>query len=526
MKICVASGQSADHETITESLRHLPGTVDVGKFIYSGDNLLQIVASDRTEVLILDVNLSGTNIFHTISKIRESKFLQVILIAPEKTYSYAYTAMKLQACELLIRPFDTEQLLAALTCAAKHLQTDYCFLSPHQKELSRRSFAEQLNVILDGQKTARDINTIYNTTLQNGLYQVVTFSVDFSSIDQIPQLAEQLCTSLIHFLEEKLANHIFDIVYSRIYNEIRIILNYPASSEEKIASVLPSLFLYAESLCSSSPGLEVFMGIGNSYDNINKLPQSCEESKNGIWQRMFSNAPRNKMGYQHLEIHVLPDEYKQQIFVLEQHIRTSIENLNIEDFTKYVNDYFSLPEDILYLPETRKSILSPVKYFCDLYKEKIDLFDHSDTYYYSIKMLLLSSRNIREFKTKYIRSFTEMFQHFLADSDNTTTKNISQAIAYIARHYMEDLSLEAVAAQVDLNPSYFSRRFKAETGQTFTAYLLTKRMTVARMLLAKTNYRINEVSSAVGYPDQRYFSQLFMKHVGMTPSMYRKVQDL
>ncbi len=94
---------------------------------------------------------------------------------------------------------------------------------------------------------------------------------------------------------------------------------------------------------------------------------------------------------------------------------------------------------------------------------------------------------------------------------------------YIQLHFSEPLSLDAVAAEVNLTPVYFSSVFKKVTGQNFHDYLTQVRMNEAKNLLKEPGKSIIEISMAVGYTDNKYFRKLFKRHTGIKPSDYRKL---
>ena len=99
---------------------------------------------------------------------------------------------------------------------------------------------------------------------------------------------------------------------------------------------------------------------------------------------------------------------------------------------------------------------------------------------------------------------------------------IKDAIAYINEHYSdEELSLNTLAAQVNFSPNHLSSIFKQETGQPFIKYLTDYRMNMAKELLSRTSKKSNEIGILVGYKDPHYFSYLFKKTQGVTPTQYR-----
>lgn len=102
---------------------------------------------------------------------------------------------------------------------------------------------------------------------------------------------------------------------------------------------------------------------------------------------------------------------------------------------------------------------------------------------------------------------------------------ILQAISYIQENYSKKISLAAVADHVGLSSGYLCRIFKEETGVSINAYINNLRMTRAGELLADKNSYIKEVAVSVGFEDQLYFSRLFKRYYGVTPSEYRLQQS-
>ena len=98
---------------------------------------------------------------------------------------------------------------------------------------------------------------------------------------------------------------------------------------------------------------------------------------------------------------------------------------------------------------------------------------------------------------------------------------IEQAKEYIKDHYAEPLTLIQVAKFVSVNPVYLSSRFAKYCGQNFLEYLTHYRINKAEELLTHSILQIQEVATKVGYTDIAYFSRVFRRETGFTPSNYR-----
>lgn len=98
---------------------------------------------------------------------------------------------------------------------------------------------------------------------------------------------------------------------------------------------------------------------------------------------------------------------------------------------------------------------------------------------------------------------------------------VLQSLSYIQDNYSKKISLASVADHVGLSSGYLCRIFKDETGVSINSYINNLRMTRAGELLADKNSYIKEVAISVGFEDQLYFSRLFKRYYGVTPSEYR-----
>ena len=110
------------------------------------------------------------------------------------------------------------------------------------------------------------------------------------------------------------------------------------------------------------------------------------------------------------------------------------------------------------------------------------------------------------------------------ENENASSKAVADAKAYIAEHYHEpDLSVDVICRHLHVSPNYFSTIFRRETGKTYTAYLTQLRMEKAVELLKNTQLKTFAIATQVGYQEQNYFSYVFKKTYGVSPSKYRSL---
>ena len=125
--------------------------------------------------------------------------------------------------------------------------------------------------------------------------------------------------------------------------------------------------------------------------------------------------------------------------------------------------------------------------------------------------------------TNWIINMSAAISEKLKSTRNSTSRRmITDAQNIVKQRYMEpDISLDEVCADLGVSNSYFSSIFKKETGQPFVTYLTDYRMDRAEELVLNTDEKSYKIAEKVGYQDANYFSYVFKKKFGVSPSKYR-----
>ena len=136
--------------------------------------------------------------------------------------------------------------------------------------------------------------------------------------------------------------------------------------------------------------------------------------------------------------------------------------------------------------------------------------------------LITITQKKEDFVKWLLQAATAVNQSVNTERDNTTKQVIQEARQYIMDNYQDaDLSVEKICRHLHMSPAYFSTMFKKETGKTYVAYLTEVRLDKAVELLNKTDDKTYVIAAKVGYQEQNYFSYVFKKRFGISPTKFR-----
>jgi len=126
---------------------------------------------------------------------------------------------------------------------------------------------------------------------------------------------------------------------------------------------------------------------------------------------------------------------------------------------------------------------------------------------------------------EWTRNFTADLMELVEKNKNDNYGSaIKNAIQYIENHFNEELSIQQISEVVHLSPNYFSHVFKKAREESFTDYLNRFRVKKAKVLLSEHTYKVYEISDMVGYSDYKYFSSVFKKITGVSPTEYSELE--
>lgn len=195
-------------------------------------------------------------------------------------------------------------------------------------------------------------------------------------------------------------------------------------------------------------------------------------------------------------------------------------------------EYFAVDRPEVYWVHFTGSDVRNILRHYDIPLDKNVIYSGSSaTYAYLFKEMIQELQTCRtgfeELLEMYLRQIFLLIQRSWEERKPTVSSYLQEEVDYARKyfneHYNEDISIEDYAQSRGMSVSWFLRNFKQMTMKSPMQYILSIRINNAVSLLETTDYNVTEISTIVGYDNPLYFSRIFKKQKGVSPSDYRKM---
>ncbi|MCL2463707.1 MAG: helix-turn-helix domain-containing protein [Micrococcales bacterium] len=137
---------------------------------------------------------------------------------------------------------------------------------------------------------------------------------------------------------------------------------------------------------------------------------------------------------------------------------------------------------------------------------------------------LARAQTLDELSVFLVRVFNRFVGYVFDFSQFQHANTLRQIVGYVRTHYAQRVTLADAARQVWLSPSYLSSVFSSEMKTSFTAYVQSVRIEKSKDLLLGTHRSIADIAAATGFSDQSYFTKVFTRATGTSPTQFRRQQ--
>jgi two-component system response regulator YesN len=434
-----------------------------------GIEAMDAILSLKPDLVFTDLKMPGMSGLELIKAANENALkVLFVVISGNAEFTYIHKAMNYGALGYCLKPLEDNEIITALLRAKVKLDESKLSLESTLLEL-----LEDKSDI--GRNKAREIFNMLGFELGNDSEFLVMASVGSGSMS-LPSHIK--CINLRLGNNKKVYLFEFDQA-----NDIRTYLN-----ETMFPKQIRGIGLGAE-LCS--------------FDNIH---QEIEKVIVAACQ-FFINGAKGCFGSGSLNQEVL----NASILELERAI-DSKESPQIQkalELMSHSGSEFDIRQALRIYNMVMSYLyrLDSVKYedYAYSYERLINQFDDLQQMLAYLKELLNKQSN-------------SMSSILFKEVRNETFKSILQ---YVDEHYAKDISIQSISHEFKINPNYVSQLFKKGLNMTFTDYLARMRISYACNLLKTTNWPVNDIASKAGYVAYYYFTRVFKKATGMTPTNFR-----
>ena len=495
-----------------------------------GELALPLIRKLEPDIVITDIKMpfmDGLELSRVIR--RELPFAEIVILSGYEEFDYAKQAISIGVAQYLTKPISGDDLLAELDSLREKI------LKSKEERALKEQFKKEMEENDRSQRSGLFRYLVSgNCSVTDLLQKAEKLGIDLSAMwyniillftkSEHHEIEEYSGSSVaIDKYIDEIAHELSCIIFDRDLEGKAILIM--ADSAEELSERQNTLIERVGSVFENYSHVRFCGGIGKAVNRLSRLNESYEDAGCALANRFF--VPDS--GFFTASRGVVPSGTKEERFDMSTVDAKRIDKSNVQKFLKlgnldeipfYVGEFVkSVGEDAFNSFIFRQYIAMDVFFAVSGFLEEISGDRESMTVSEVSKEALESASNV----TDYIAGIIEdAIRYRDSIATNRYRDIVDSAVKYIEENFSdEELSLNQLASHVNVSPNHLSTIFSQQTGKTFIKYLTEYRMDKAKELLRCTSKRSSEVSEAVGYKDPHYFSYMFKKTVGMTPTNYR-----
>lgn len=520
-----------DEAIVTSSLKYIieqhieePCEIQIAK---SGRSVIEAAETFRPDITFMDIQMPGINGIEAMKEIRKSNstVIFIVMTAYDK-FDYAKEALNVGVLEYLTKPVNQKKIVEVLHKAMGIVE------SRRMQRSQDLQIKEKLEIV---------VPIIEHGFISSGLYakenqQELENYKNLLGIEE-----EQFFTLVFEFGESLVNNEATNPIGTgvRLQREYDTIRNYmkeyyhcfvgpvlgnhihccvPTPMEEgDYESRAQDVELCRELVRTIEHNEELSCRIGiGSIVPIEQLNLSYRDAINAL-----QNAQGKVVHCRDLPIFCeYEDDYPVHI---ERELFDSIKSGQGLEVQHRANEFYDWM--LHQMPERESSVRLKVMEFVlfadfHAYSSGGLLYRFGDRADYMD--VVTSARVEDELRTWFVGKMIKAADNIATKKKEYTHEAIGRAKEYINVHYKKELSLEHISKEMDMSPYYFSKLFKEVTGEGFIEYVTEVRINKAKQMLLDGQSTMKEICVAIGYSDPNYFSRIFKKCIGKTPTEFKE----
>jgi len=481
----------------------------------SGLEAVTLALQEKPDIIMMDIELIGLNGLEATNEIKKLLPETVtIIISAYDSFQYAKKSITLGVIDYLLKPVSKDDLLAVLEKASNHLEAQ------RHKTRTHLELKDKLNKM--------------KPFLEEDFFFALLYpGVGMYPLQGYPQLLElqfklgqavEIYVPDYHAFSKNLCSF-QQLVKSQI-NGAKVILFGPVIGRtallllgyEYLPKVTKQNWEQIAALAESNLGLTLTIILGEIYEEFEGMVRSFFELRKATqWYRYETGV------YHYQELIaiestglVIPWEIEQEFFEAVRLGQGELAKLVWGELFQIVNQ--AAGDDWQSVRDYFCGILAVLRriFFENVSEDSRQFWNGNQ----ALKKINLSNDEM-ELRLVFYNLIFELTNLIAAGVFPEKNSEIKAAVAFMEKHYTEDLTLAEIASAVAISASYLSKLFKEYRNQTVMDFLERIRIEAALKLIKETNLSIKEITFRVGYRDPNYFSKVFKKVTNLSPTEIR-----
>ena len=500
----------------------------------NGEEALEKIEQLKPDVVMTDIRMPYMDGLTLAKRIRQKyPSTRILIFSGYDDFEYAQQAIKLNVTEYILKPVNVEELTEILNRVRENLNEEieqrrnirriresYQNSLPILKELF-------LNDLVKGNVPEEEVCfklKEYGVNILGALkWMAAVVSVDAQekreTDSSLHKERELIPISVKQFMEDSLKQYFRFTIFSSTNDIILIVAIDEFNTQTGFIDLLEDTCKEAKKIL----GVTVTVGVGHGTGKLEQIGESYQAAVDALGYKAIvgTGGPIFITDMEPVNRGRLQLGQKDEVL-----LETQIKFGSPETIGQTIREMVGRMEDTrVHASQYQVYMLSLVNCITRMMQQyDMDLRSIFDEHTGFAKWVE-DDRKREEFTRWLIELACRMNEVIGRRRDNTARAVIEEAKKYIKENYRNpDLSVEMICRQLQMSPAYFSTIFRKETGKTCVAYLTDVRLEQAVELLKATSDKTYVIAEKVGYPEQNYFSYVFKKRYGVSPTKYRGTQ--
>ena len=536
-----------DEVIVRETIKRMIPWEDLGFELVGeaadGEMALPLLIRQKPDLLITDIKMPFMDGL-TLAKVAKKEIpgLKVVILSGYDDFNYAKQAINIGVEDYLLKPITKNALIERLSeirSKYENEKTQKEYYEKFHREMQayeKNSSRDFFEALVSG---SMDMMEIYRRSEKLGLdivaeaYNILIFTMnceeDFSG--QKERYSRWEAESL-ELLEKFFAENTSAMLFRcNIFSYGVLIKGEKETIEENTRNCVNEIMRILD---RREQKRQWFVAAGEPVERLSQIQKSYYSASRAFSQRYLYDE--NILYYDEMasmeKKNVTEDDstYLQKVDVNALNpaiLQKFLSNGLLEETENFVKDYFyAIGQEPLESLVFRSYVTLNVRFSVMSFLKEIGCDTRTLEQEDTEEVLAESGKSLENAMTYAEKIISQALRLRDQNSGNKNRSILKTAVDFIDSHYMEeDMSLNKAANVANVSANHFSALFSQNMGQTFIEYLTNLRMNKAKEYLRCTGMRSSEIAAEIGYKDAHYFSYLFKKTQGMTPSDYRKARE-